>query len=243
MSPTKTTKPALAQLEELREEARKAHRRADEADAEVRGGARRRDSAASALRNYYAGIEGGDPPDKARAKELHEALADIEANLVARTSSTHGRQTTTYIDVQAEGRAQGARDLAARADMARDEYIRDHSDELQAELIERSIAARDRLMDALAELADADGQWRTVRHRWSELGLADPGEVPPPLDIDQVSLVHQQILGGAKDRRGAFPCPVRHAPGGETEERDAFPLRGWERHPVVVSSMHGLGTP
>lgn len=240
---TRTTKPVLAQLEELREEARKAHRRADEADAEVRGGARRRDSAASALRNYYAGIEGGDPPDKAREKELHEALADIEANLVARTSSTHGRQTTTYIDVQAEGRAQGARDLAARADMARDEFVRSRSDELQAELIERSIATRDRLMDALAELADADGQWRTVRHRWSELGLAEAGEIPPAIDLGEVSLTYQQVLGGAKDPRGAFPMPPHLAPTGETEARDALPLRGWERHPVVVSSMHGLGTP
>lgn len=243
MSPTKTTKPALAQLEELREEARQAHRRADEADAEVRGGARRRDSAASALRNYYAGIEGGDPPDPQREKELREALADIEANLVARTSSTHGRQTTTYIDVQAEGRAQGARDLAARADMARDEYIRDHRNEFEAELIDKAISARDRMMDALAELADADGAWRTTRQRWVELGLAEAGEVPPALDLGEVSLTYQQVQGGAKDARGIFPMPPRLAPGGETEARDALPLRGWERHPVVVSSMHGLGTP
>jgi hypothetical protein len=239
---TKNTN-ALAELERLREAARLAHRRADELDAAARGGARRRDSAASQLRAFYAGQEGGDELDKAREKELRANLADIEGRLVARTSMTQGRQTVTYIDIEGEGRAQAARDQADRADQARDEFVRSRSDELQAELIERSAAASDRLMAAMAELADADGQWRTVRHRWSELGLADPGEVPPPLDIDQVSLVHQQILGGAKDRRGAFPCPVRHAPGGETEERDAFPLRGWERHPVVVSSMHGLGTP
>jgi hypothetical protein len=243
MSPTKTTKPALAQLEELREEARKAHRRADEADAEVRGGARRRDSAASALRNYYAGLEAGDPPDKAREKALRADLADLEGRLVARSSLTRGVQTVTFVDVEAEGRAQAARDQADRAAGLVDAFIGDHRTELQAELVERSIAARDRLMDALAELADSDGAWRSARNAWVELGQGEAGEIPPAIDLGELSLTHQQLLHGAKDRRGAYPMPVRLAPGGETEERDALPLRGWERHPVVVSSMHGLGTP
>lgn len=239
---TKTTKPALAQLEELREEARKAKRRADELDVATRSGARRRDSAASALRNYFAGLEGGDEPDPAREQELREALADLERRLVARTSMTRGIQTTTYIDTEAEGRAQGARDLADRADQARDEFVRSRSDELQAELIDKAISARDRMMDALAELAGADGAWRTTRQRWVELGLAEAGEIPPAIDLGEVSLTYQQIEGGAKDRRGIFPCPVRFAPGGDDEARDALPLRGWERHPRVISSQSGLGT-
>lgn len=247
MSPTRTIS-ALDRIDELRAKASAARQRVDECQAAATRSQRMHAAASAALRSYFAGVEAGERSDNKREAELRRDVAQLEARMVVRSVSRRGAVTAEYVDQEAEGRLDGARAAAEDAESAVGAFIAENREQVEREMIERSVAARDELVEAFERLDAALGGWRRLANRWRDELLPrwgqSPAEVPSlsgiSTPVGEASLKMQQALGGAIDHRGLYPMPASLAPGAEDEERHTAPLPGWEHVPRVVTGSRGL---
>lgn len=240
---------AFAELEALEQSVRDAETALQDAEQSRRRRQRERDAVGHELQAFYAS---GDVHDKEKLAGLQRQMEDLQAGLVPRTVSGPDGARVEMVDVEAEGRVAGAYSRVEDAKNAVTTFIIDERKRLQAELVERSIALPDEILEAAQALFAAAGKWRGVRNQWITLGEfwgVAPAEVPllplPGLAMDDIHRVLEQAQGGARDRRGLYPMPVRLAPGsGSSEEvKYAADLEGWAHVPRVLSSAGLPGGP
>jgi len=166
------TPTAREQLRDLRDVLAVRLRGPDEIDVERRRALAAVETARQAQRAFYAHVPPGEQPDPDGERAVCGVV--LEAEQVA--------------DTPWDARKEGAR-LAieqARADVAA--YVRDHWDELAAELLPMSVAAQGRLAGALDETEQALHEWSEVAHEWGQIaplaGIASSGL--PTLDVAAV---------------------------------------------------------
>lgn len=245
---TTKTKTALEELRELESGVHNAERTAAEARAALRQRPRRLVAARARLTGLLEAAGAGDAPG-ADVDKLRAEVADLERELTSETTWTQGTATTEIVDPVARGRHRRAlADIdAARAAVV--EFIHEHRSQLEADLTDEALAARERLLDAVDALSDAAGAWDAVARRWH--GLCEHwvdisrAEIPrnplPGIARQDVVMVAAQVRGGARDPRGALPMPVRLAPGGDPDTpENPSSLKGWTYVPRVISSEGGL---
>lgn len=241
---------AFGELRALEQKVRAAEAAVQDAELAKRRAQRERDAVAGEIQAYWAGIAEGAKPDPKRLEALKGRTQELQAGLVARSVSDGRVVRIEMVDVAADGQIAGAFAAVEEAKGAVAAFIVDERDRLQAELVERSIAARDALMAGVEAFFGAVSEWRRVRAEWIEVGERwdiAPGELPlTPFDgvaLQDIQLAYEQARGGARDPRGMFPMPPRLAPGSEDPDRVEYPgsLRGWAHVPRVMSSEGGPG--
>ncbi len=251
---TKTQANAFEQLHQLEAQALEADRAVQAAEATRRQRLRRYGAAQSALTSYFGGVGFGDAPDPDREAELRKNITELRSRLGERTVPNHaangqGGTRVELVDLEAEGLIAGAQQKAMEAHDAVVEFVIEHRDDLQAELIEISIAEGDNRTQAAHAFLAADQRCRAMRTRWIQLGerwAIAPAEVPlaafPGIAMEDIATTIAQTEGGAKDPRGMLPMPARLAPGGNPKEIEyAASLKGWAQVPRVISSEGGMG--
>ncbi len=254
MVKSKTQVSAFEEMQRLEAPALEADRAVQTAEATRRQRLRRYDAAQLELSAYFAGVGFGNAPDPTREAELREKVAELRARLGERTipipaPNGRGGTRTELFDPEAEGLIAGAQQRAMEAHDAAIEFVIEHRDELQAELVERSLQEGDNRMQAARDFLTADQRCRALRTRWVQLGERwgfAPAEVPlaafDGIAMQDIETTLAQVEGGAKDPRGVIPMPVRLGPGGDPEEIEyAGSLKGWAQVPRVISSAGGLG--
>jgi hypothetical protein len=248
VSPTKTRTPALDELAALRQAVTAAEAAAETARTERNASARWLPAAQAQLATYLTAVE----RDAAkRDAEVEKARRDQVTDLQAmRVAIEQVGNSTRYADRRAIARYDDALDLVQDANSDVHTFAIEHRAELQDEMCDRALAARDRLLDSIEELSAATSHWGTVAREWRDLverwGTPSHAEIPqtplPGIALQDIVLVLAQVRGGAKDPRGAIPMPASLAPGADDTDRHATPLRGWEHRPRRISSEIGLGT-
>lgn len=241
----KTKQGALEQLAALGQAVHEAERLANVALAERMSSARWLDAARAELGAYITDVGNAKRDRDAKVeRELRDKVTDLEA---MRVEIDRRGDAIRYADRRAVERHEDAMLAAQEAEHDRIAFIVAHRHDLEAELLEQSLVARDRLIAAVEDLSSAQGawsavarQWRGMFERWGESPATIPTAPLPADAMQDIELVIAQVRGGAKDPRGIIPAPATLT-AADGEERHETPLRGWEHRVRVVSSATGLG--
>lgn len=244
----KTPVSPLAQLEQLREEARAAQVRAAAADAKRTQSSRWLPAAQAKLAGYLtAVVDGSRKRDPNLERELRDDVTDLEA---MRVQTARRGDSTIYTDRRTIAGHEDAVLAEQDATGAVVAFIVEHRAELETEMSARSIDARDQLLAAVDQLSAALAKWQATSRDWRELIARwpdlSPGEIPlsplPGTAVADIELVAAQIRGGARDPRGALPMPLSLAPGAAPDDQATSPgsLRGCANVPRVISSQAGV---
>jgi hypothetical protein len=201
-----TLQTAHQKLQEHREAARQADARQGEVRLERDRAQRVVSSAEAELGTYFGLLERGAKPDAPREKVLKAAL----------------EKARDAAGVEWDARAQAAAELVAEAEQAVMGFIASNVDALAAELAEEAVGARDRLMEAVDALNEAESRWLAVRARWSPLMASrnvPPGELPPsPLNGATGALAEAMAplhSGQPRHPSRLLPVPRSWLPEGE----------------------------
>lgn len=244
----KTRPSALAELDTLQRAANAAEANVTTALAERHQSGRWLPAAQAKLAEYLSAVDNGSRKrDAALEREMRANVTDCDAMRVA-VEQRGG--STRYADRRKIAAHEDALDAAQDAANGAVAFIVEHRAELEDEMRARSLAARDRLLAAIDELSAAAAQWTATAHDWraflSRWNGPSPIEIPHfPIDgiaMQDIELVAAQILGGAKDPRGALPMPISLAPRNPDDDEATNPdsLRGWTRVPRVISGEGGV---
>lgn len=178
----------LAELERLRERAAARDAAPGEVEAEKRDALAAVEVAKGELRDYYARLEPGAKPDRARER----ALADVI------------RQAEDAAAIRWDDRLEGARLAVLQARQELLGFVQGNWDALAAERLPLSVGARDKLAQGLeafeAGLNAWEAEWgwwhglvahvgisaaelpaNRVASLWQALGQTFPGDVPAPV--------------------------------------------------------------
>lgn len=218
MSPTKATTTALERLEALRAAVRSAVVEVGEAQSAARRAASTAEAAKRRLLDYYEAVTAGEAEaDAAREQELIDEAQGVEA--MALRAEPDGRSTRLVaFNERLEAEHRGAQRAVEAAGQAVARFISEHREELASELLPRSLAARDRLLEAWEELQGASGAWGAARAAWSPLleRWGDLGALPQnPLAgaTDELERAFAPLQGGVpRDPRRLVPAPLELVP-------------------------------
>lgn len=186
---TQTTS-ALAQLEELRRKVPEAEQRVAALERERTIAARALDRAMGPLRDYWEQVGAGDrDPDPDVEARLTAELREARSTLTLRPGSNiGGGLVLEAVDERTEAQLAGARRAVEERQADVERFMRDHRDELVAELAGEAAKVRERYEAARRELLDCEQARKALGREWLPLmrllGIPSDDLPPSPLATD-----------------------------------------------------------
>ncbi|HVF78816.1 MAG TPA: hypothetical protein VNA28_11000, partial [Solirubrobacteraceae bacterium] len=177
--PTKT-RSALARLDELTAAVHAAEQHATKAQAERNASGRWLPAAQARLASYLL----NDKRDPTEERKLRDEVQELEA---LRVEFDRRGTIARYADRRAVQRHEDAVDAIQAAQTERVAFITEHRDQLQAEMLARSLTARDQLLTAADQLSAAAGQWQATARDWRALIERWPDMSPATIPTSPIS--------------------------------------------------------
>lgn len=175
---------------------------------------RKIEKAMAPLREYHERVGAGEIEyDAADAAPLEAEVDRVSQGItfsIGKAARGDGQEVVP-VNPRLEAQLAGALRTLEEATNARLNFLAANVGELGAEIMERTVAARDGLADAWTELRSSEREWLSVLQLWARL-LA-------PAGLDASALPPHPLRGLTVNLDGgvALPMPAVLAPGGEND--------------------------